>query len=209
MHSEPSTQSGEPRGRPVPQSFNDPPDDAPLNADMELASIPAAATISGMFIAPLVLEAKKHGYALPSARDRYVTFKFYPLVEHARLLVETCQARYPRRPLREALRKLGRGAPAALLSSTLGKVVLGSVDSVHDCIAGMVKAYPLNTKPCRVSVLELGATRAIVRFEELQYFIDSHHVGAFEGVLRYAGVRGTVRIKRYSRSEADFLLTWE
>jgi uncharacterized protein (TIGR02265 family) len=105
--------------------FVEPPWQAPLDAEAEIARIPEDATISGMFLAPLAVEAKRQGFTLPSARERYLPFKFYPLREHSRLLVETCERLFGDRPLRQALRKLGRGAPAALVSSTLGRVVLG------------------------------------------------------------------------------------
>src|SRR5580765_3124250 len=104
--------------------------------------------------APLVAEAKRRGFVLPSARDRYVPFKFYPLVEHARLLLETCERIYPDKPRRMALRKLGRGAPQALISSTLGRVVLGTAEGVHAMVEAMAKAYPLNARPSSVTVVE-------------------------------------------------------
>src|SRR5580765_4003187 len=117
--------------------------------------------------APLVAEAKRRGFVLPSARERYVQFKFYPLVEHARLLLETCERIYPDRPRRTALRKLGRGAPQALVASTLGRVVLGSVEGVHAIVEAMAKAYPLNARPSKVDIVESMPARCIVRLEEI------------------------------------------
>jgi len=188
--------------------YVEPPWRAPLDAEAELRAIPSTATISGMFLAPLVLEAKRCGVVLPSARDRYVPFTFYPLVEHCRLLVESCRLLHRDRPLRQALRKLGRGAPHALVASTLGRVVLGSAEGVHDVIRAMAKAYPLNARPSRVTVLEAGSGRALVRLEDVHYFLDSHHVGAFEGVLRFAQVEGRVLVARRGRAAADLLLEW-
>ena len=188
--------------------FVDPPWSAPLSAEQEIATIPAEATISGMFLAPLAQEAMRRGIRLPSARERYVPFNFYPLREHARLLVETCQRMYPDRSLRQALRKLGRGAPKALVASTLGKVVLGSVEGVHDIIAAMAKAYPLNARPSRVTVLESVSGRSVVRLDDVHYFLDSHHVGTFEGVLNYARREGRVQIRSHGRSSAELLLEW-
>ena len=180
-----------------------------MEVQAELRAIPASATISGMFLAPLVLEARRVGAHLPSARERYVPYTFYPLVEHAQVLVETCERVFSSMPLRQALRKLGRGAPKALVASTLGKVMLGSVEGVHEAIDAMVKAYPLNVRPCRMEVVERGTGRAIVRVDELHYFIDSHHVGAFEGVLKFAGVDGRVLIAPRGRAAADLLVEWQ
>jgi uncharacterized protein (TIGR02265 family) len=194
----------------MPQpDFKDPPWRAPLDPAVAIAEIPGHATISGMFIAPLLSVAADMGCKLPSARDRYVPFKFYPLREHAQLLVETCEARYPRWPLREGLRRLGRGAPTALLSSTLGKVVLGSVEGVESSLQAMAKAYPLNARPCSVDVVESAPGYALLRLEQVYWFLDSHHVGAFEGVLRYAGVRGDIKIREHGPGTADFRIEWD
>ncbi|HVU04655.1 MAG TPA: DUF2378 family protein [Polyangiaceae bacterium] len=181
---------------------------APVDADAALRDIPESATISGMFLLPLAQEARRLGKPLPSARERYVPFQFYPLREHAKLLLETCRLLYPDRPARQALRKLGRGAPKALVASTLGKVVLGSVEGPHDVIAAMAKAYPLNARPSQVTVLESSRGRSVVRLEEVHYFLDSHHVGAFEGVLNFAGVKGRVLFARRGRAAGDLLLEW-
>jgi uncharacterized protein (TIGR02265 family) len=188
--------------------FVEPPWDAPLDAQEEIARVPEDATISGMFLAPLALEAGRQGVPLPSARDRYVPFKFYPLREHCRLLVEMCERLFGDRPLRQGLRKLGRGAPAALVASTLGKVVLGSAEGVDQVVSAMAKAYPLNARPSRVTVLETMPGRAVVRLEDVHYFLDSHHVGTFEGALKFAGVAGRVLIASQSRTCADLLLEW-
>lgn len=188
--------------------FVDAPWSSLLDVPAVIASIPESATISGMFVAPLVTEAARVGVTLPSARDRYLPFKFYPLREHAQLLIETCQRRLPNLSLRQALRKLGRGAPAALMSSTLGKVILGSADNTIDMIRAMAKAYPLNARPTRVTITDSQPGRAVVRMEEVYYFLDSHHVGVFEGVLKFAKVDGTVLIDVRGRGAADLLLTW-
>jgi len=193
---------------PTATHFAEPPWNAPLDVDACLEAMPESATISGMFLLALQREAARESYTLPSARDRYLPFRFYPLREHAALLVETCERRFARLPLRQGLRKLGRGAPGALLTSTLGKVVLGAAEGVAETVRAMADAYPLNAKPSRVTIREQGASRIVVRLEDVHYFLDCHHVGTFEGVLRYAGVNGTVRLHLHAPSVADMLLEW-
>jgi uncharacterized protein (TIGR02265 family) len=200
---EPPTLSDE--GRP----FVDPPWDAALDVGRALSGIPGDAKISGMFFVAVVAGAKTRGIALPSARERYVQFTFYPLAELALLLVEASERFFPGRTLRHALRTLGRSSPAAFLSSTLGRVTLGSTEGVHPAVAAMTKAYELNVRPSRVSTLESGARWTVVRLDKIVYFLDSHHVGTFEGILRFAGVKGAVRIASRSPVSADFLLTWD
>jgi hypothetical protein len=51
--------------------------------------------------------------------------------------------------------------------------------------------------------------RSVVRLEDIHYFLDSHHVGTFEGVLNFARVEGRVSIAKRSRAAADLLLEWD
>jgi uncharacterized protein (TIGR02265 family) len=191
------------------RSFVDPPWDAPLDVKRALSDIPVDAKIAGMFFVAVVAGAKARGIMLPSARERYLQFTFYPLAEFARLLIEACERFFPERTLRHALRTLGRSSHDAFLASTLGRVTLGSTQGVHPAVAAMANAYELNVRPSRVSTLEHGARWAVVRLEKIVYFLDSHHVGTFEGVLRFAGVKGVVRIASFGPASADFLLTWD
>jgi len=185
-----------------------PPSQAPLDPEQEMRSIPADAKISGMFIAPLVIELKRINASLPLPRARYVAFQFYPLREHAQLLIDTAALLFGDRPLRAALRKMGRAAPLSFISSTLGRVVLGSSQGVQGAVEALAKAYGLNMRPGSVTVLESLPQRIILRLEDIHYFLDSHHVGAFEGAMKYAGVHGNVRIAVQNRSTADLLLEW-
>jgi len=162
-----------------------------------------------MFFLAVVTAARTRGVTLPSARERYVRFTFYPLAELTRLLVEASERFFPERTLRHALRTLGRSSPDAFLASTLGRVTLGSTREVHAAVAAMANGYELNVRPCSVSVRDNGARWTVVRLDKIVYFLDSHHVGTFEGLLRFAGVKGAVRIASRSPTSADFLLTWD
>jgi uncharacterized protein (TIGR02265 family) len=189
--------------------FVDPPWAAPLDVERALSDIPADSTISGMFFLAVVTAAKTRGITLPSARKRYVQFTFYPLAELARLLVEASERFFPERTLRHALRTLGRSSPDAFLASTLGRVTLGSTREVHSAVAAMANGYEPNVRPCSVAVLDKGARWAVIRLDNIVHFLDSHHVGNFEGLLRFAGFKGVVRIASRSPTSADFLLTWD
>ena len=189
--------------------FVDPPWGAPLDVERALSDIPSDSTISGMFFLAIVTAAKTRGIALTSARKRYVQFTFYPLAELARLLVEASETFFPERTLRHALRILGRSSPDAFLASTLGRVTLGSTREAHSAVAAMTNGYELNVRPCSVAVLDRGARWTVIRLDNIVHFLDSHHVGNFEGLLRFAGVKGVVRIASRSATSAEFLLTWD
>lgn len=188
--------------------FVEPPWCSPLDAQQLISFIPHDATISGMFIAPLVHELKRTQASIAPPRRRYVAFQFYPLREHATLLVEIAERSFAGRPVRLALRKMGRAAPASFISSTLGRVVMGSSQGVIGAVEALAKAYSLNMRPGSATVIESSANSVVVRMEDVHYFLDSHHVGAFEGAMKHAGVRGKVLIDSKTRSCADLLLQW-
>lgn len=180
----------------------------PLVRDVEIAKIPKAATISGMFLMPMAAEAERRGSPLPSARPRYTRFTFYPLREHVQLMFEAAEAFFPGVPTRKAIRKLGRGAAPALLQSTLGKVVLASAVSPLDALEAMAKAYGINLRPGEVKVIEHGAGFAILELREIHYLIDSNHVGAMEGLLRPLGLKPEIRIDELGPGHAQLLVSW-
>jgi len=154
--------------------------------------------------------AKQRGVVLPSARESYVGFRQYLLREHATLMVEAARAVWPNESLREGLRRMGRGSPRALVQSMIGRVVLGSVEGPREILRAMAKSYALHTKPATLEVVHDEPGRAIVRAKDVLYFLDSHHVGVFEGVLKYAEVEaGRVRIHAWSDTEADLLCEWK
>ena len=147
--------------------------------------VPPDATTKGLCLSPMVAEARRRGIALKGARERYLPFLDYPLVEHMRLLVETAHLFYPNLCTRQGLRKLGRAAHSAIAETLIGKIVWGGVDGVHGALDSAVRCYAI-TVPCtRVSVVERSAGSARVRLgSECPSFLDSHHVGVFEAVIR-------------------------
>lgn len=195
--------------RDLPTTWNEAPWLDPLDAEAAIAAIPSGATMNGLFLQAVADAAKRSGIHVPSARTSYVHFRPYMLREHARLLVEAARACWPDEPLRQGLRHLGRGAPRALVSSMIGRVVLGSVEGPMEVLRAMAKSYGLHTNQGQLEVIELAPGRAVVQLREILTFLDSHHVGVFEGVLRYAEVsEPRVRIHAYSANDADLLCEW-
>lgn len=192
-----------------PQRFSEPDWSAPLDVEACIDAVPADATMSGMFLAAVVSAASSAGHRLPSARASYTAFRKYPMREHCVIMVEAARAIWPAHSMREGLRRLGRGAPRALMTSMLGRVVLGSVEGPAEIVRAMARAYPLNSSPGSLEVGDAGPGRVVVRLRDIHHFLDSHHVGVFEGVLRHAGVEGGhVRLASLSRSDADLSCEW-
>jgi uncharacterized protein (TIGR02265 family) len=193
--------------REVEGPFVDPPWERPLDVERALLLIPESATISGMFYLALVEGAKRRGVTIRFKEPRYLPFRFYSLREFAGLLAVASPSFHPGVSLREGLRRIGRAGPAALLRSTLGKVTLGAAAGVHDVVAAFIKTYPINVRPSSCSIESQSPGSMVVRLSA-PHFLDCHHVGAFEGALAHAGVKGKVRIAKRSEVLADFLLAW-
>ncbi len=189
--------------------FVDPPWGAPLDPEAVIARLPAEAAMRGMFLTAVVERARLQGKTLPSARDRYLPFEPYPLWEHCRLLVELARAVWPDQPLRQGLRRIGRGAAKALVGSTLGRVTVGSAEGVQHVLHQMAKSFTVIAQPGTITVAETGAGRAILELRGIHFFLDCHHVGVYEGALRYAEAPDArVRIRTLGPSDADFLCEW-
>ena len=195
---------------PVREEFVEPPWSAPVDVPRVLRTVPENGTVAGMFLQPIVEAARRFNVTFPFARERYLPFSFYPMREHVQLMVETAPVVLPGVPIRIALRKLGRLAPRSLLESTIGKVLLGSSTDIEMVLRAMAQTYPVHIKPSHVQLVEYKPGCALMRLEQIHFFLDSHHVGCFEGALRYAGKQhGKIRIRSYTNTAADFLLTWE
>jgi uncharacterized protein (TIGR02265 family) len=191
-----------------PEDFHAPPWDAPLDVNAELEAIPKAATMKGILILPMLAEARRAGVVLRSARNRYLPFVDYPLVEHARLLVESAQAFYPGLALRRGLRKLGRAAPRAFAQATVGRVLWAGVDNAESAIEMIAKSYAIASPSARVTIAERAPGRARIRLDGAHCFRDSHHVGLFEGVLLSVNTKCTVEIRMESPNVWEYQLTW-
>ncbi|HYP88026.1 MAG TPA: DUF2378 family protein [Polyangiaceae bacterium] len=194
---------------PAPLSaFVEPPWSAPLDAPRAIAAIPEQAQIRGMFFLALIEGAERRQITLAVPKRRYLQFGFYPVKEFATLLVEAATRFHPDVALRQGLRRIGKVGPAALLSSTLGKVTLGASEGVQAAVTAIVKTYAINVRPSSCDVTEAGPRALIVRMDNVPHFLDCHHVGVFEGALEYAGACGEVRIYSRGQRAADLLLRW-
>ena len=189
-------------------AFDEPPWKAPLDAARTIAAIPPTAMIAGMFFLALIEGAERRQVELTFPRARYLKFGFYPVKEFAPLLVEAARKFHPQLPLREGVRRIGTVGPAALLQSTLGKVTLGATEGVLAAVTAIAKTYSIYVRPSRCHVTRPVPGAMVVSLDDVPHFLDSHHVGVFEGALQYAGAQGGVRIHRRGERSADLLLSW-
>jgi len=188
--------------------FKEPPWNQALDVPRALSLISADSTIAGMFFLGVLEGAKRRGVNLDGARERYLPFGFYPVAEFAPLLVAAADVFHPNLSLRQALRAIGSVGPAVLAKSVLGKVTLGSAIGVHAVIEAVANTYAVNIRPSRCSVTFKAAQACIIDLDNVQHFLDCHHVGVFEGTMMHAGVSGRVRIAKRSEFSGELLLEW-
>jgi len=189
--------------------FKEPPWHKPLDVPRALSLISDDSLIAGMFFLAVLEGAKRRGVALSGARERYLPFGFYPVAEFAPLLVNTAGLFHPKLSLRQGLRAIGSIGPAVLAKSVLGKVTLGSAIGVHAVIEAVANTYSVNIRPSRCGVTDKSERACVVNIENVQHFLDSHHVGVFEGTMTHAGVKGgRVRIASRGEFDAELLLEW-
>jgi uncharacterized protein (TIGR02265 family) len=188
--------------------FSEPPWKAALDVPRALSLISANSTIAGMFFLGVLEGAKRRGVSLTATRERYLPFGFYPVAEFAPLLVAAAGLFNPTLSLRQGLRAIGAAGPAVLAKSVLGKVTLGSAIGVHAVIEAVANTYAVNIRPSSCAVTHKAARACVVSLDNVQHFLDCHHVGVFEGTMTHAGVSGKVRIAKRSEFSGELLLEW-
>jgi uncharacterized protein (TIGR02265 family) len=182
--------------------------DAPLDVSAYLGAVAPLATIKGLFPAGVIEACNLRGRTLPSARERYVAFQDYSVRDWVLILAEAAPILFPRVPLRLGLRKLGRGTYGAYVKSMVGKIMLGTTDDFSNALVATAKSYEMMMPTSRVEVTSQTSRSAILKLTGVANFLDSHHVGVFEGIGRAFNVRVDVKVRLDTISSGDFSLSW-
>ena len=183
--------------------------DAPLDVSEYVHATPKTAQIKGMFISAVVDACREKGHTLSGARDRYIPFHDYPLVEHLELMAEGAPLLFPERSLRRALRSVGRASYATFVRSLVGRVVLsGSAGEMRPTIEAMIRGYEVSMPCAKLHIVDSSATSVTLTMTGMYTFLDSHHVGVFEGVARASGVHAEVLVRLRSLVAGDMRISW-
>lgn len=90
----------------------------------------------------------------------------------------------------------------------VGRVVLSTAADMQTGLTAATKAYAVALPNCRCEIAELSKQRAVLTLKNVYYFLDSHHVGVFEGLARSFSLRVSTRIRMRSKFDGDFEFTW-
>ena len=128
--------------------------------DERVRLVPPTATVKGMFLERPIAEAQRLCGRRPVPGE-YVPFRDYPITEHIRVLAACAAAAWPDVPLREGIRRLGRGAFLTFLESLAGRVVFAAAGRNFDAALGLTtRAYGLTGPVGTVRVVERSAGAA-------------------------------------------------
>lgn len=193
---------------PAMDTFVDPDFRSPVPIGRVVAAIPADATAKGFYLQALVDEAASQGHYL-TEYGPYRDFNDYPQREAARLLHECATRLYPDEPVGEGLRRLGWAMFPTLLRTMVGRVVYGALGTDY------VTVLPHTSRGFEISLglgscdTEVVNTRdAVLNVRDYYLFPEHFLVGVFEGVMTHYELEGSVRLRRLSSTDADYLQTW-
>jgi uncharacterized protein (TIGR02265 family) len=192
----------------VPHGFVLSNDAAPLDPVPQLRDVPDGHGVRGWLFNTVIDMAEARGVALRPSRG-YIDFKYYPVRDWMELMVEATRQCYPQLPLRAGLRALGRLAYPRFVTSMIGRVTFGILgNDIARIMATAPKAYEVSFTHSRVSVLDSGMQSVHVRFEHTHAFLDSYHVGAFEGAMDACKRVGEIHVKIDSLSQGELFVRW-
>jgi uncharacterized protein (TIGR02265 family) len=181
---------------------------APLDLAERLAAIPEGATVKGMFFQTMSGQAHRASGELPG-RDRYVSFKDYPLREWLQLLPKAAKLTFPRLPVREGIRRLGQESYPTFARSTLGRVMMAAAGTNYSAALRQgPRAFPLTGSATQCEILSMAEGRGVLRLTGAWDYPYALHVGVFEGTLREFRKTGIVRVRILTRSSADYEIVW-
>lgn len=144
------------------------------------------------------------------ARDRYVSFKDYPLPEYLRVLYSCAERVDGAGSVRQALRIMARPVYARFADSMVGRVIFAAVGRDPGLALKLTpKVYGIVGSPgsCRLVNLEPGC--GMVELRNVWSFGEAYHVGIFEGAGAALGTPATVHIRSHSLCDFDLWVSWK
>jgi uncharacterized protein (TIGR02265 family) len=184
-------------------------DPLPGGIDVEAVArqMPRSFLAKGMFFARIAAQLKEEFAALEPGLDaaprlgRYLPFSDYPLSDYVRVSAAAAQKTYPKLPLREALRRLGRDDFGVFAGSTFGKVLLAAVGDARSVLLRTPIIYEkMAPGDWKVVAEELDADTVRLTFGPM-YGGWEYQLGQLEGVvLSYGGSPRTTVTERPGRT---------
>lgn len=167
----------------------------------------ARGTIKGMFLNFVIDFERDHGGEVE--RKRCIGFKSYPIGEYNALVDEVAQTLLPELTIAEARRRIGSEIYPRFTETMVGTALLAIAG--HDwnrVILVGPKAYEVSLAPGSVEVTMRRRGEALVQLREIWTYVDTLHLGIWEGAMKRCGAEGTIEVELLSRCDADFKIQW-
>ena len=178
-----------------------PRDAAPVELDEHLRRLPSGATVKGMFFLELQRlseQASVWPQVLETAgiaERRYYNFRDYPMVDNLRLTAAVAAHVHPTVARGDAIRYLGQTALDVVLSSPIGRTLLGVEGrDVEQLFLRGPRAYKLLLGVGEVTSEKVSLRVFRFHVRNFPAFLETYQVGVLEGILRHCGKTGQVRI---------------
>jgi uncharacterized protein (TIGR02265 family) len=190
-----------------PPGFGTPDTTLPFDVAAAIAAVPPTATAKGLFLQPIVDACAANG--TPIRRGPYIPFKDYPRTELIALLIDAGEQLFAEHPVRERIRRLGLGSYDRLEATLVGRVVFGVLGKDIRAIARRApKAFEISGTGLTAEVLATGDNHSHLALCGDVVLATDYEFGAFQGVLRFCGVTGEVRLREISRERVEFFTIW-
>jgi uncharacterized protein (TIGR02265 family) len=170
-----------------------------------IAAVPAEACTRGVFFNHIANELARAGH---KEKTRTI-FRHYPLVELMELEVKAATLLYPKQPIREGLRRLGRGLYGSLISTTPGKVIVSIAGLDFRTLLTLgSKAYSMSLThgSCELHEVKEDCVRYVLK--DVHNFPDCTQVGIIEGAMEAYQIEGSITVTAKSWTSADLLVSW-
>ena len=186
-----------------------------IDLDAHLKALPAKATGKGIYFADLFklaegkLSAEDLAQRAGVPHRRYVAFMDYPYADLLKLTLEVGKVAYPKLPLGDAVRLMGRRAYVTMLSSHAGRVLLMSIDhDVERVFLISPKAYKLVLNFGRFQSERIAERHVRINFSGFPGFLETYQVGVVEGVFEHFKIRGEVTLALTDIANGAFDVVW-
>jgi uncharacterized protein (TIGR02265 family) len=161
----------------------------------------------GVFFKTALHEADIAGVRRQAGRDSYSPLIPYPTSELISVLFECSQLAFPGVPPREALRRLGQRVFTNLRATSAGTFLFAVAGRKATAALGLVnRAYRLFSTNCTAVPRQYPADGTwVIELRNVWSFVDSYHVGIFEGALAGYGEHPEIRVRTLALADADLV----
>jgi len=157
-----------------------------------------------------VLDFEREHGGSPYPRRQYIPFKSYPVSDYCALVDEVATYSLPHLTMAEARRQIGLHIYPAFAETMVGTALFAVAG--HDFQRVLTlgsRAYEVSVDPCMVEVSQPRPGQAFVRLRDIWSYVDTLHLGIWQGAMKRCGVRGQIEVHSLSRCDADFSIYWD